>query len=89
MANDDDIIQGAAAIAEAYWGDKRHARRIYGGNLHGLPLFHHRGRVCAFQGALDAHKAAIRTQKQALRAMMEKTAAETPVFAAAVQQQEV
>jgi hypothetical protein len=85
MDNDEDIVQGAAAIAKAYWGDKQHARRIYGGNVHGLPLFRYRGRVCAFRSALDAHKAAIRTQKQVLREMMEKAVSEAPVFTAAVE----
>jgi hypothetical protein len=85
--NDDDMVVGAAAIAQAYWGDDRHSRRVYG-NAHALPLFHYRGKLCAFKSALDAHKAAIRAQKQALRAMMEKAVAEAPIFTSAVQQQD-
>ena len=85
MDNEDDMLEGAAAIAVAYWGDERHARRVYG-NPHALPLFHYRGKLCAFKSALDAHKAAIRAQKQALRKMMEKAVSEAPVFSAAVQE---
>jgi hypothetical protein len=82
--DDDDMLEAAAAIAVAYWGNERHARRVYG-NPHALPLFHYRGKLCAFRSALDAHKAAIRAQKQALRAMMEKAVAGAPVFSAVVQ----
>jgi hypothetical protein len=73
---DDEIIEGAGPIAIAYYDDPDEERRVYR-NPDKLPLFRHRGKVCAFKAALDAHKVAVRKERAELRAEMEKTAAAT------------
>jgi hypothetical protein len=77
VAADGGLLEGAAAIAVARWGEdsRRNRRRVYS-NVEGLPLFRYRGQVCAFESALRAHAAALAVQREALRIEMEKAAAE-------------
>jgi hypothetical protein len=74
--DNDDMLEGAAAIALAYWGHERPCP----------PRLRQPTRTAAVSLSRQ-HKAAIRAQKQALRLMMEKAVAEAPIFTAAVQQE--
>jgi hypothetical protein len=73
---DDDLVEGAEAVAEEYWGDRKKKRRVYI-NPDRLPLFSYRGKLCAYRSALRAHKEAVRLQHRELRDQMTKAVAET------------